>query len=609
MNKSNLDEILKRLDTDQSIAAYNATANALNKLTAQECGLPSFRIAILRNFTVEPLLPIIKSEVARMGFFPEIYLGNYDAIAAEVMDEKSKFYAFKPHFVILAQWLDNLARELMKSFIDFSKERLGVTVDRIFETITTQIRQIRKLSIAIILINNFPLPYPMAFRILEGQREDMQRNTIRKINLELRRLTEEFRNVFIVDYEYLMARVGLWKGYDERYWQMAGVPFSQAVLLPFAFEYIQFIRAFSGKTYKCIILDCDNTLWGGVIGEDGLEGIKLDTTYPGSCYVAFQKEILKLHNRGIILALCSKNNEADVLEVFRKHPDIVLKENHFATWKINWEDKAANIRKIVEELNIGMDHVVFVDDSEYEIGLVKFQIPEIQTILLPSEPSQLRLALLEKGYFDSLSLTQEDKDRTKMYKEEATRRRMYSEAKSIEDYLTELQIVAHIGIPGSFHIPRVAQLTQKTNQFNLTTRRYTEGDIETFVKNNDADVWYLHLKDKISDLGLVGTGIIKYNGSVAEIDSFLLSCRILGRNAEDAFLSYMIQYVKDRGYKTLLGRYIRSSKNQQVADFYKRRGFVTQKEGPQESEWRLDLKNFVFQIPKWITIKTDDKSI
>ncbi len=596
-------ESLKRLDQDASYSSYVALSNAISNVGIEESPWPILKVAVIRNFTIEPLLPILKGEILRMGFFPQFYIGDYDTIINEVMSAESGLYQFNPDVIILAQWLEALAPRFTQRFASFSREEVNLETERILKTIKSQIENIRKYCAAPVLINNFPIPYPTV-GILDTS-EFGQMNIMHSLNKELSVRMKPFLNVFFVDYEALMANIGYTQGFDERYWHAGKSPFSRHALIPVAKEYIRFIRALKGKTHKCLILDCDNTLWGGIIGEDGFDNIKLGPEYPGSCYMAFQNEVLNLHDRGIILALCSKNNEEDVLEVLEKHPYTVIRKEHLVTWRINWDDKVQNIRAIVEELNIGMDSVVFVDDNAYEIGLVKHQIPEITAIQLPLEPSQIRGELLKQGFFDSLSFSQEDKRRTQMYREEARRKQMAVQASSVKEYLKELEIQVEISSPQNFHIPRIAQLTQKTNQFNLTTRRYTEDNIRQFAEDSNWDVWYLQLQDKISDMGIVGVIMVRYDGIMGEIDSFLLSCRALGRGIENAFLIHVINSTQARGIKILKGEYIPTVKNKQAAEFYKKHGFTNSKDS---MKWELNLKEYAGKMPEWIKVNSQVRS-
>lgn len=603
MKPTSLMEGLRRIDQDPSYSAYVAASNILNKTDVRDSQMPTLKVAVLRNFTFEPVMAILKTEIARLGFYPKVYLGDYDAIAADVLSADSAFYQFEADTIILAQWLEELSPRLTQRFVSLTTKEVEEECARIISGIRHQIVNIRNQTNSPILVNNFVIPSPVSGGILDVQSQNMQVNTIRRLNQTLLMEILNLKNVYIVDYAHIMAHVGYAQGFDHRYWHAAKAPISRHALLPFGMAYARYFRAITGKTKKCLILDCDNTLWGGIIGEEGMNGIQLGPDYPGSAYQAFQNEILNLHDRGVILALCSKNNEKDVFDVLDNHPHMVLKRSHFAALQINWEDKAANIKQIVKDLNIGMDSVVFADDSAHETGLVKYQIPLITTFQLPEDPSQLSSELCRRGYFDSLTFSEEDKLRNQMYRAESTRTMMAKQAGSIEEYYTQLNMCVDFKIPEEIHIQRIAQLTQKTNQFNLTTKRYMVDDIHNFIQSADADVWCLHLKDNISDMGIVGVVIMKYKKQEALIDSFLLSCRALGRGAEDAFLSFLVNALREKGIKTLRGEYVKTVKNEQVADFFKKKAFRNIESTDAGSEWEIDLEQFDQVCPTWINME------
>ncbi|MEQ9575458.1 MAG: HAD-IIIC family phosphatase [Rhodospirillales bacterium] len=352
-----------------------------------------------------------------------------------------------------------------------------------------------------------------------------------------------------------------------------------------------------GQVRKCLVLDCDGTLWGGIVGEDGLDGIKVSAAYQ-----AFQREALNLRRRGVMLAICSKNNEPDVLEVLREHPDMLLREEHFVATQINWDDKATNLRRIAEELNIGIDALVFADDNAFECDFIRQAVPDVAVLHVSGDPSGFRTLLTDRAFFDTPTLSAEDAKRSEMMAAERTRKQMVSSAESLEDYLRSLEIVATIGVPGPREIGRVAQLTQKTNQFNLTTRRYTEGDIERFLAAPDMGVYYLKLRDKVSDIGLIGVAITRpqENGVRLEIDTFLMSCRALGRGAEDALIARIAKDAAMNGYREIVGSYLPTKKNGQVADFYAKRGFAKLPGQGEGTSWSLDLGGQGVDIPDWI---------
>ena len=303
----------------------------------------------------------------------------------------------------------------------------------------------------------------------------------------------------------------------------------------------------------------------------------------------------------MILAICSKNNEADVMEVLAQHPDMQLREQHFAAFQVNWDDKATNLRRIAKQLNIGLDALVFADDSQFECGFVRENLPEVAVLHLGGEPSSFVSRLGRAGYFDSLTFSAEDRERTRMYRDEAQRQQLMESAGSLEGYLGKLGIVATIGRADQLTIPRISQLTQKTNQFNLTTCRYSEGEILALSVDSSADVFYMKLRDRISEMGLIGIAILRYQGREAELDSFLLSCRALGRGAEDCLLAHCVKAAAARGCTRVRGRYIPTKKNGQVAEFYPSHGFQPCTGDP--GQWELQLGERVVPIPHWITVE------
>jgi FkbH-like protein len=593
---------IARVKIEPTYVAYSALANLAEK--AGEQGFELCRIAVLRNFTIEPMIPVIKGEAVRLGLAPDVYVADFDAIAESVMTPSSQLYTHKPHIILLAQWAETVSPLLMTKFLTLSKEQVDGEVTRIVDTMENWLRAIRSNCDAPVLVNNFPLPNIVTLGILDYQSESHQIHTVLILNNALLKMSKNFSDVYWVDTLSLFARVGYATAVDERNWQAARAPISKHALLPLGLEYAKFIRALRGKTRKCLVLDCDNTLWGGVVGEDGLDGIKLGNTHPGSSYVAFQQECLNLYNRGVILALCSKNNEADVFEVFKKHPDSVLKEHHFASWQINWDDKATNLTRIAEELNIGIDSLVFVDDSPFECDWIRKQLPQVEVVNLTKETYNYRKELMLSGYFDSLTFSSEDKKRSQMYVSDNQRKQLLKTASSFEDYLNGLDLQASIGRPDKSDVPRISQLTQKTNQFNVTTRRYTVGDIERFMASDDAEVFFLKLSDRVSDLGLIGVAIVQYKNDFADIDSLMMSCRALGRGAEETLLSLIYKRAKHRGCIKLVGTYLKSKKNALVYDFYLKYDFKLVEESPEGTKWEQTIDSqLVKDYPKWIAVK------
>ena len=358
--------------------------------------------------------------------------------------------------------------------------------------------------------------------------------------------------------------------FDWKFWFISQMALNPRLSKPFAEWFARKLDQIASRRKKCLVLDLDNTLWGGVLGEDGVEGIKLGGDYPGKAFHLFQEGLLELKRSGVMLAVCSKNNEADVIDAWQRHPDMVLRADSFVAWRINWADKATGIRHLAEELNIGLDSIVFVDDSPSERELVRQALPEVEVPDFPSQPYELPAffhSLVEK-YFRIYTITAEDAAKTEQYKANALRAQSQRDFVDFDAYLRSLEIMITIEAVNEFNIPRIAQLTQKTNQFNLTTRRYTESDIRRFLQRG-WKIWCLSVSDRFGDDGI--TGCIMVDGDA--IDTFLLSCRILGKGIEYVFAKQILSLLKEQGIKTVSAEYIPTAKNAQVCGFLEAVGF------------------------------------
>lgn len=541
----------------------------LNLNQSNMTSLPILNIAILRNIMLEPVEPYLRYLAYQMGYNAQIKFGEYDNIFQEAVAGQGNLLNKETNCILVFMKLETVSVDLARNFSGLSAEQIHLEVDRIKGYITAVLGGIRKQTDAMILWHSFELPVYPSLGIWDSQINEGQTAIIHDLNGFLRESLKHQKNAYFVDLNLCMARLGVKNFHDSRYWHIGRAPYSREALSEIAQEDFKFIRALKGKNKKCLVLDCDNTLWGGIIGEDGLAGIRLGKTYPGSAYYEFQQEVVNLYQRGVIIALCSKNNEDDVWEVFRKHPDMVLKEEHIATAQINWQDKVANLKQIAQDLNIGLDSLIFVDDSEFEVNLVREVLPEVEVIHLPTDRAiEYRDILVSCGLFDTLTISEEDKKRGAMYKAEAARKKMIIQATNMEEYFKSLEMVVEVRHANEFSIPRIAQLTQKTNQFNLTTRRYSEADIKALAEREDSDVLYVRLQDKFGDSGIVGVCILKYKEGKAIFDSLLLSCRILGRGVEDVFLIQALKLAQKKGCNEAIGEYYATKKNLQVEYFY-----------------------------------------
>ncbi|MDA9886155.1 HAD-IIIC family phosphatase [Flavobacteriaceae bacterium] len=589
-----------------SYMSYLGLNNEIEKLKTS-IEKEKIKISFLRNYTVEPILPILKCELFKSGFLAEFYLSDFDTIASDTLNTENDFYDFNSDLIILTQWLRLLSEKITSSLFKMSeKEREDETL-RIINQFRLFLNGIRANCDTPIIVNNFPLPKHVVLGILDHQTDYSERKWYNKLNESLIELCQEIPNVYCLNLEAIFNSVGIENAFESRKWESSKSPFTFSALLPLAKEYDKYMRAIFGKTKKCLILDCDNTLWGGVIGEDGIDGIKIGGTYPGSSFQFFQQQILNLNHRGIILAVCSKNNEQDVIDVFENHEQMKLRLSDFISFKVNWEDKATNIQSIANELNIGLDSIVFMDDSEFECDWVSTQLPEVTVLHLEGEPVNYSSRLFEEGYFDSLSYIEADKNKTDMYKAEAKRKQLHSNANSYEEYLKSLDLHVNIEKGNKKNVDRISQLTQKTNQFNLTTKRYTPGQIEELIYNNDYDIFTMQAYDKVADLGIIASSIILHQDEYSVIDSLMMSCRALGRGLENAFLTYIIESSKKRNKKIIRGVYIPTNKNKQTEDFYKKNNLKRVDQIEKQIIWELDLtENTSKNYPNWITINANN---
>lgn len=563
--------------------------------------LTEYRIAFLRSYTLEPIIPLLRAAAALHGIWLKVYLSDFNAYTQEILNPSSRLYEFDPQAVFLAVQTQDIVPDLWYRYSELSRGDVEKAVETARVTLENLTKSFRVRHASHLVIQNFEVPAFPAAGILEAQTENSQIEAIRQINSMLGRLGREKAGLFVLDYDSLVSRYGRLRWHDERKWLVARLPISGNCLSHLAEEYLRFIVPLAGRTCKALAVDLDNTLWGGIIGEDGLNGIRLGQEYPGAAYLALQRAILDLYRRGIILAVCSKNNPEDALEGIEKHPSMLLRPHHFAVIRANWKDKAQNLREISEELNMGLDSLAFLDDSPQERERVRRELPEVRVIDLPTDPMEFSATLRQCHLFERLKLSDEDRERSRYYAEERQRRELEKDAVSLEDFYRSLQLVAEVGPVGPESVSRVAQLTQKTNQFNLTTQRYTEQQIANFLDDPEWRVYCLRAGDRFGDSGLVGVAVTRRAKDTIEIDSFLMSCRVIGRTLETAFLACLMQEALEQDARWLRGRFIPTKKNAPAQDFYASHAFcLVGQEQSGESTWEFDLQHGKLACPDWI---------
>ena len=429
--------------------------------------------------------------------------------------------------------------------------------------------------------------------------------TIAWFNNELLELSTKYTNVKIIDFNDFLLMDKPVEIIDWRYYFLSKSVINPKLSKVFQIWFNDKLRAYNNKRAKCLVLDLDNTLWGGILGEDGIEGIHLNENYPGNVFKRFQEIILELKKSGLILAICSKNNLSDVEELFLKHDEMILSKDDFIIIKANWNDKATNIKEIALELNIGLDSIVFIDDNPTEREIVQSILPQVIVPAFPAKPYEMINFIhgIIRNHFSLYNLTNEDVRKTEQYKENIFRKNMQDQSISMEDYLKNLKIEIDIIEANDINITRLSQLTQKTNQFNLTTQRYNEVDLLAFKKKKTL-IYGLSVKDKFGEYGITGLSIIHFLDKVAFIDSFLLSCRILGKGIENEFLNCLINLAAKKSIKKIQAKYISTPKNIQTKEFYIKNGFTLIEDNDNTILYELLIKDYTFNPSRTYKINT-----
>ena len=449
---SKLADVFQSVDEAPTMASYQIAARELGGL---EPDLQAVRIALLSTFTIDSLIPYLKVEAARHGFAADLYVGPFNSVNQELIDPTSGCTTHDPDIVFVAQLLADVCPIVANDFLISDARQIEHAIDETVSRCLGALSAFRETSRASFVVHNFALPrYPL-LGIGEASAEFSQTEAVRRLNARLGNALKQFPGVYLLDFDRLCADVGHRNWHDERMWQLARAPLSSRALPALARSYAAFLVAIAGKPRKCLVLDLDNTLWGGVVGESGVEGIKLGATYPGSAYQQFQQVLLQLHQRGILLAINSKNNPADVEEVFRRHPDMVLKPEHFASVHINWLEKPKNMLEIAKDLNLGLESLVFFDDSPIERAMMRQALPEVLTLQVPKDVIDYPRVLLDSGAFERLSFTEDDRQRGQMYREQLVRRERAQSATSLEEFLADLQMTAAVHPVDQFAFPRV----------------------------------------------------------------------------------------------------------------------------------------------------------
>lgn len=545
------------------------------------------KIAILGGSTTNELKLNLELFLLKEGIKPVFYESEYNKYYEDALFSQ-ELLEFKPDIVYVYSTIKNI-----KTFPSIVPEKQN---EDIFTFETKKLETIwenlfSKLA-CVVIQNNFELPQTRIIGNSSFYLENGNVNFINKLNLFISEATKKYNNLYINDINYLSSLIGLEKWYDNELWFNYKYAMSFEGITYVAHSVASIIKSIYGKNKKAIALDLDNTLWGGVIGDDGVNGIKIGSeTAIGEAYEDFQKYIKEIKNMGIILTINSKNDLENALEGL-KHPSMILHEEDFFTIKANWNLKSNNILESAREINIGEDSFVFIDDNPVERELVKSQL---NTVSVPDIGDKIELFknfIDRNNYFEIISLSKEDLERAKYYQDNQNREKEQQNYSNYNDYLKSLDMIAEIAEAKEVYLERIYQLINKTNQFNLTTKRYTKSEVDEVYKDPNQILLYGKLKDKFGDNGLISIIIAEQKGKILEIPLWLMSCRVLKRDMEIAMLNELVKLAKERGIEKLFGTYIPSKKNSMVKDHYKNLGFKFEKEENEVFTWVLEIKDY-----------------
>ena len=545
------------------------------------------KVAIIGSYTFSPLDRILEVKALKWGVELDIMLGDFDSYHGEILNSSSKLYQFEPEFVFIFpshKLADNLGG-------------INQTADQVFDQVTNNISQLTSIFSTLhsnlssnIFVANFMPNYERGIGSIRNYLPGSSSNYVEQCNTSL--VEQLPKGVKVFDLNYLSQRIGLENAYDYKGWYVSKQIGSMLLQMCIAEEIAFEINKSLNSMKKCLVCDLDNTLWGGVIGDDGLEGIDIGNTSPkGEAFKDFQSYIKSLKELGVILAVCSKNQIEAAQLPFKDHPEMVLRLEDFVSFKANWQPKSENIKKIAEEIGIGVDSLVFIDDNPAEIEIVNQYAPEVSTIYLGNNVSDYKAKLEDSGYFEPRALTSEDARKTSLYQQEVKRKELKSTFTDITAYLSSLEMQMTIQPFSNVDVPRISQLINKSNQFNLTTIRRTESEVLGLMSQESYIGFTIRLSDKFSDHGLISVCILKVEESTLEVETLVMSCRVLERQVEHAIHNHIVKVGLENKCTKLNALYLPTKKNALVKDLYKKLGYEIVSDTSEGTRYQMELDN------------------
>ncbi len=586
-------------------SAFNGLAEDLiNQVRARR-----LKTYIVRSVTVEPIVPYITTEAVLSNYVLDLHVGGYGSYVDELLNPQSALATFNPDLVCVLLELEDIGGRLPDLCADGIGEGVDAEIDESVTRVAQLLKNFRSGSSARILFQGFVVPDETSLGdVGEANLPHSLSNAVRQLNQRLAALCRTISDCVFFDVDHLAARTGRANWCDARMFLASRLPVASSSFATYAHGLVRSFSALFRAPRKVLCTDLDNTLWGGVLGEEGPEGIATGSTFPGNCYLEYQKYLKQLSSRGILLAIVSKNNDADVREAFQlRAADLGLSLDNFVATKISWNEKATSIRELAEELSLGLDSFVFVDDNPVECEAIRQQLPEVAVLTAPvEEPWKLVGLLSSQPFFDAAVVTDDDVNRLNEYKAQAQRAELASSAGDRDEFLASLDIVCTFLSALDAPLARSVQLLAKTNQFNLTTRRHSAAEVEEYASTPGGQAVAIRVRDRFGDAGVVGLALARTEGESCIIDSLLLSCRVIGRGIETALLAHIAEGALMAGAKRLIGEFIATKKNAPCADFYPSHGFAQETSrvsAPESVFYQLDLTASAPKSPAWLTLE------
>lgn len=571
-------------------------------------GLTPVRVVLLSTFTSDLLDPYLIVEGARHALSVDVFHGGWGQLEQALLGGEWRASDGRTEALALHARLEDLDPDVGFRFHASGSAGFDAFAEEALARLDACVELFRRHSSGPVLVANFATPTPRPLGIFDANDADSLTHRVHALNRELARRMSAKAGVAVWDYADLVASRGATEWTDPRLWALARAPVSAVNQPALATHLMRSLRALVRPAAKCLVLDLDDTLWGGVVGDEGVSGIRLGDEYPGSAFKRFQRAVLGLRDRGILLAVCSANDADVALEALSSHPEMILRPEHFSALRINWRPKSENLREIAEELNIGVDSLVLFDDNPAVRAEVRDRLPQVVVVEVPPDPVLYVTTLASVAELDVAAVTLEDRGRAASMAAESERRTAMDRSGSLGDFLGRLEMSVDIGTLDALSSQRVSQLVAKTNQYNLTTRRRSQAELEALAAREDAHVAWLRLRDRYGDMGLVLVAIMVREGDDALVDSLILSCRAANRGLEQTMLAHLAEVARAWGCRGLVGEYIPTERNRVVETLYPSLGFTPLGRTPlpgggESARYRLDLDTQDLERPAYVSVR------